>query len=166
MEADSRELLENEWYLVRHSGETPEIALHSALYFLTRAKDGPQLELSGEQRLLLLEAAVERFREIILRDLDHNNSATSVYRGLQRSIVNFHRFRNFCRRQEVDEASIRLQAAAALRLFIAREVAEVGQGRAPLINCSHRQLREFASALELDETELPEVLISLCPTAE
>lgn len=166
MEPDIRELLENEWYLVRHSGETPEIALHSALYFLTRAKDGPHLTLSGDQQQWLLEAAVERFREIILRDLDHHNSATSAYRGPQRSIVNYHRFRNFCRRQQIGEGLLRQQAAAALRAFMARELAEVGRGRDTLINCSYRQLRDFACALDLDPADLPEAITSLCPTAE
>jgi len=166
MDLDIRELLENEWYLVRHSGETPEIALHSALYFLTRAKDGPQLELSGEQHRWLLEAAVERFREIILRDLDHDNSTTSAYRGPQRSIVNYDRFRNFCRRQTVDEEPLRLQAAAALQSFLARELAEAGRGRATLIDCSQRQLLDFAHALKLDAASIPAAIATLCPTVE
>lgn len=166
MNPESREVLENEWYLVRFSGETPEIALHSAIYFLTRAKDGPHLELSGEQRRWLQAAAEERFAEIILRDLLHDNSKTSAYRGPLRSIINYNRFLAFCSRQELDATSIRLRTATALRTFLDQEVAEVGPQRPSLINCSYRQLIDFAAILEIDARDLPASLATLCATTE
>lgn len=166
MEADLREILENEWYVVRHSGETPEIALHSAFYFLTRAKDGPQLTLSDEQRQWLLAAAVERFGEIIVRDLAHDNSGTSGYRGPRRSIVNFARFLTFCQRQDVDPGPTRAKVAAALRAFLLRELAEVASGRTTLINCNYQQLAAFADELHLTSEEMPAAIANLCPTGE
>lgn len=166
MNPDWREALENEWYLVRYSGETPEIALHSAIYFLTRAKDGPRLDLSSEQRRWLQAAAVERFSEIILRDLLHENSNTSAYRGPLRSIINYNRFLAFCSRQELDAIPIRLRTATALRAFLDREVAEAGPQRPTLINCSYLQLTDFAAALEIDARELPAAIATLCATTE
>jgi hypothetical protein len=166
MNPDCREVLENEWYLVRYSGETPEIALHSAIYFLTRAKDGPHLDLSDEQRRWLQAAAEERFAEIILRDLLHENSTTSAYRGPLRSIINYNRFLAFCGRQELDASAIRLRTAASLRTFLEREVAEVGPQRPSLINCSYRQLADFAAILEIDTRELPASIAALCATIE
>ncbi len=166
MNPELREVLENEWYLVRYSGETPEIALHSAIYFLTRAKDGPRLDLSSEQRRWLLAAAEVRYSEIILRDLFHDNSKSSAYRGPLRSIVNYNRYLTFCSRQELDATSIRQRTAAALRAFLDREVAEVGPGRPSLINCSYRQLTEFAAALEIEAEELPVAIATLCVTSK
>ncbi len=145
------EILEDEWYLVRHSGETPEIALHSAIYYVTRAKDGPRATLSNEQIDMLRQAAVERFSEIVLRDLQHANSCTKAYRGIRRSIINFRRFCTFCERQSVDPDEVRRQAANALQAFLATELAEVNCGKQPsLINCSHRELQLFAEELNVD----------------
>lgn len=166
MNPELRELLENEWYLVRYSGETPEIALHSAIYYLTRAKDGPHLELSSEQYQWLQVAAAERFAEIILRDLIHENSTSSAYRGPLRSIINYNRYLTFCRRQGLDATAIRLRTATALRSFLDREVAEVGSPRPSLINCSYSQLLDFAALLKIDARELPAAIATLCSTNE
>lgn len=166
MNLELSEVLENEWYLVRYSGETPEIALHSAIYHLTRAKDGPHLDLSSEQHRWLQAAAAERFSEIILRDLLHDNSKTAVYRGPLRSIINYNRFLTFCSRQELDATPIRLTTAAALRVFLDRELAEVGPQRPSLINCSYRQLTDFAAILEIDARELPPAIATLCAATE
>lgn len=81
MHQSTDELLENEWYIVRNSGEIPEIAFNSALYFLTKAQDGPQMDLTAKQLAWLKDGAVERFREIILRDLQHTNIEKTLYRG-------------------------------------------------------------------------------------
>ena len=136
---------------MRHSGETPEIALHSALYYLTRAKDGPRATLNKEQFDMLREAAVERFLEIVLRDLQHANCCTKTYRGLRRSIINYRRFCTFCERQKMDPGGVRRQAADALQVFLTTEHAEVSSGKRPsIINCSHRELKVFAAELGVD----------------
>ena len=148
METDFLEIFENEWYLVRYSGETPEIAFHAAIYHLTEDREGPLTSLNQSQFDMLQDAAVERFSEIIVRDLLHKNSATSAYRGICRSIVNYHRFCNFCKRQQRDWPEVRATAAAALRSFLNTECAEVKKsGRPSLVNCTCNELRDFAIAL-------------------
>lgn len=157
---------ENEWYIVRHSGETPEIALHSALYYLTRAKDGPGLALTDLEVENLEQAAVERFREIILRDFDHDNADKPIYRGIERSIVNYRRYITFCERRNLDASSVRQLAARALVAFLEREIAEViGEGRrSSIINCQFERLRTFALDLGVDEeNHLLLNIASLCP---
>jgi len=149
MNSDLSAMLEDEWYLVRHSGETPEIALHSAIYYLTRAKDGPRLILDIHHKELLLQAAIDRFEEIILRDLLHVNCGTTIYRGIHRSIINYRRFRAFCRRQQIDPDRMNRQVASALDLFLTTELAELGRlTRSSFVNCTFAELQSFA--LELD----------------
>jgi hypothetical protein len=164
MVSSPAELFDNEWYIVRHSGETPEIALHSALYYLTRAKDGPHLVLAPEQLDALRQAAAQRYREIILRDLHHANAGTPIYRGVARSIVNYHRFCTFCRRQAVEGEAVRAAAGAALRVFLDREWAEVRAGRPTLINCGHAELALFAAELGLAADGPLAELAPFCPS--
>jgi hypothetical protein len=157
MDSSLAQLLEDEWYLVRHSGETPEIALHSALYFLTRAKDGPHAVLSSEQVDMLLGAATTRFAEIILRDLLHANHGKTMYRGINRSMINYKRFSTFCQRQKIDPECVRYQTAEALRDFLSLECEEVSRGkRATIVHCTYAELSEFARQLHVD-------LVAECP---
>jgi hypothetical protein len=100
MSQPRQELLENEWFVVRHSGEIPEIALHSALHYLTEDLNGPRLQLSIEELHSLQEAAATRYQEIILRDLCFENHKLTIYRGIQRAIFNWYRFVAFCERQD------------------------------------------------------------------
>jgi hypothetical protein len=159
-----REILDNEWFVVRHSGETPEIALHSALYYLTEDKDGPGLHLGDEQMRFLKQAAEERYREIILRDLTQSNRELSIYRGVKRAIVNYHRFQSFCRRQQVDGSNVIPEIAVALLLFLATEVVCVTKGRRDSsINCSFLELNTFAVHVGLVRDMLPHELSTLCP---
>lgn len=159
MDGKLAEIIENEWYLVRHSGETPEIALHSALYFLTRAKDGPRVTLGQEHFHMLQKAAIERFSEIILRDLQHANAGTKIYRGLGRSIINYRRFSTFCLRQKVDPGEICRQARKALEVFLTTEMTVVRSGERPsIINCSLSELHSFSEELGLNLTgKFPEI---------
>ncbi len=153
MSSDLPAVLEDEWYLVRHSGETPEIALHAAIYYLTRAKDGPRLRLTSHHEELLRQAAIDRFREIILRDLLHVNRGSTIYRGIHRSIINYRRFCVFCRRQQVDPSGMSRQVAAALDIFLTTELAEMGSLKRPsLVNCTFAQLQGFAAELGFDLT--------------
>lgn len=157
------ETLEDEWCLVRHSGETPEIALHSAIYFLTRAKDGPRVVLGKEYLDRLKAAAVERFSEIVLRDLQYANRGTSIYRGLGRSIVNYRRFCTFCERQKVDPSEVRKLAADALKKYLADELVAVKSGKQPtMINCSSRELKAYSEELGIDPDEGFAAIASFC----
>ena len=145
------EILENEWYLVRHSGETPEIALHASLYYLTRDKSGPQLTLRKGQRDKLCEAAIMRFSEIVIRDLQHENYGSQAYRGIGRSIINYRRFLVFCERQNINPDTVCKQAACALKSFLRTEVSEVHSSkRLTIINCNRRELSDFATELGVD----------------
>jgi hypothetical protein len=163
MNSSLREVLDNEWLLVRDSGETPEIALHSALYYLIEDPDGPGLHLNDEQTRFLKQAAAERYREIILRDLQQSNRELSLYRGVKRSIINYHRFQSFCRRQQVDGGGFIPEIAAALLLFLATEAACATKGRREAsINCSFLELNAFAMQIGLVKDTLPHELDRLC----
>ncbi|PID74391.1 MAG: hypothetical protein CSA20_01490 [Deltaproteobacteria bacterium] len=155
---------ENEWYIVRYSGEIPEIAYHSSLYHLTTAEDGPRCRLSLEQLAALKEAAVERYREIILRDMLHDNYGTPQYRGVRRSIANYDRFCCFCRRQNLDIEKLRNEAADCFVDFIARETRRViGDGMPTIINCSFPDLQCFADKLGLSLSQEQKQLRPYCP---
>jgi len=99
--------------MVRHSGEIPEIALHSALYFLTEDPDGPRLQLSVQEVETLQDAAICRYQEIIRRDLCFANRALPMYRGVRRAIFNWRRFVAFCQRQ--DAAALTLTRSGVAR---------------------------------------------------
>ena len=117
MSRPRQELLENEWFVVRHSGEIPEIALHSAFHYLTEDPNGPRLQLSVEELHSLQEAAAARYQEIILRDLCYENHKLTSYRGIQRAIFNWHRFVAFCERQDTICHTLHKPEIAACRLF-------------------------------------------------
>lgn len=158
------EHLDNEWFVVRHSGEIPEIALYTARHYLTEAEDGPRLHLSRDQWARLVDAARVRYEEIVLRDLQVDNRDTSIYRGLARSIANFRRFESFCRRHGLDMQDFCREVAAALQNFLAAEAAEVAKGgRKSCINCTFTELNDFACRIGLDKESLPVSLPRLCP---
>lgn len=158
------EYIANEWYVVRHSGELPEVALHSSLHYLTEAEDGPKLFLTENHLRELQEAALARYVEIILRDLRLENISTSMYRGVKRSIINYRRYQQFCKRQGLKvTAGFSGEVAKALHDFLVGETRDVEQGlRESVINCSFRELQCFALELGLLPETLPEGLASLC----
>ncbi|OEU56284.1 MAG: hypothetical protein BA862_05785 [Desulfobulbaceae bacterium S3730MH12] len=141
---------EDEWYIVRYSGEIPEIAFNSAIHYLSRAQDGPHLTLSEEQNHLLKKAALDRYHEIVIRDLLHENHQKPIYRGIKRSIDNYHRLRKFCFRQQLDPGETREEAARLLPLFLKTEVDEVKKYHRPsIINCTYSELQQFAEDLQV-----------------
>jgi len=83
--------LEDEVLFIEESGEMPEVAMHSSLYFLCSDPEGPGLELRQEDRIPLKIAVLTRYQTIILRDLQPANRKKSIYRGLQRSAINWQR---------------------------------------------------------------------------
>jgi len=141
---------DDEWYIVRYSGEIPEIAFNSAIYYFTRSKDGPQITLSEEQNHLLKKAALDRYHEIVIRDLLHENHQKPIYRGIKRSIDNYHRLRKFCSRQQLDPRETREEAARLLPLFLKTEVDEVKRYHRPsIINCTYSEMQQFADDLQV-----------------
>ncbi|MBC8207567.1 MAG: hypothetical protein H8E79_00135 [Desulfobulbaceae bacterium] len=158
---ERQEVLEDEWLVVRHSGEIPEIALHSALYYLTDDPEGPGLTLSTDELQFLREAATERFGEIILRDLNYDHVHLRIYRGLKRVVYNWSRFQAFCKRQEVDSGPLREQAAAELRRKLTLVQAEQ-EVESPFFNCTCAELSTLLKDLDLAELQLPSALVCLC----
>ena len=157
------EYIDNEWFVVRHSGEMPEVAYHSALYYLSKAEDGPKFSLGPDQRRQLCGAAEERFREIVLRDLQPENRGTTIYRGVKRSMVNYRRYLRFCHREGLEIAGFSGEVAAALLLFLVSEAVASAKGmRQSVINCSFQELNHFAVEIGLVTTMLPPEIAWLC----
>ncbi len=154
--------LEDEWYAVRYSGELPEVALHSAFYYLGEDESGPRLTLTREQCRRLIEAAAERFREIIMRDLLPANRSSPAYRGVRRAMINWHRYRQFCRRQRFDRPELRRQVAAQLLVLLAAHCADRKQGHDSGINCSFAELSVFLRQLNLSLSAVPPETALLC----
>jgi len=145
-EQERRSIVEDELFLLRDSGELPEIAYHSSLYYLTEDQDGPGLFLSESEQRLLQEAALERCQQIILRDLLLDNRDLGIYRGPRRSIFNWQRYCTFCQRidQRQDDA-FKERVAQALVRFIRQETADVEDGfRESSVNCTTEDLLAFA----------------------
>lgn len=155
MTTDRHEVFENEWLAVRDSGELPEIAYHSSIFYLTKDESGPHLVLSEKERHLLLEAAKRRYQDIILRDMLPENRGKPYYRGLKRSMENWQRVLLFEKRHGIEIASLQRAAAVALHSFLATEVEE-GVFPSPSVNCTLQELLSFAEELGLSRQELPD----------
>jgi len=161
---DVDELVDNEWYIVRYSGEIPEIAYNSSIYFLTRATAGPLITLSESHLDRLKQAAVDRYEEIILRDLLHENVGKSIYRGVVRSICNYNRFTQFCRRQNLSPGAIRIMAGQVLSEFLQIESQLLAsKNSTTVINCSFAELTSFAQALGTSFLSEYSLFEPLCP---
>lgn len=163
MESDREYILEEEWFLVRHSGEIPEVALHASFHYLAEDTEGPQLILSQEEKGLLQQAALARYEEIILRDLTPDNRDLSLFRGIRRANHNWYRYVRFCERIHSDLHAFQSQTIAALVKYLEVELGEVRAGlRAPSLNCTADALLTFALALGLAPASLPQGWQGLC----
>ncbi|MBM9537203.1 hypothetical protein [Desulfobulbus alkaliphilus] len=159
-------ILEEEYLLIRHSGEIPEVALHASLYYLCEDEEGPGFILSAEELQPLQDAVLERYREIILRDLDVENRDLSLFRGINRAMCNWRRFILFCDRIGVPYGEFQQEAGRALLTYFRREVADVrAGGRTSSVNCSVSSVQDFIDALDIDPRSLPVGWASLCEQA-
>lgn len=150
------EVLEDEWLIVRNSGEIPEITYHAALYYLGKDPLGPKLELSSGQKQYLKEAAVDRYQEIVLRDIQIENFSKTIYRGIRRTIYNWHRYEAFCARQELECRQFRKTVSAALLLFLEQGLDATDESLPKqFLNCSVKELQQFMEDLGKKE-QLPE----------
>lgn len=157
------DFLTDELLMVRHSGEIPEVALHSSLYFLGRDPEGPGLKLDSRQIRALQAMVIERYREIIRRDLEPDNRDLGLYRGLARARVNWRRLLGFCRREGWASEVCRAETAALLLAFLGNEAAEVYSGaRTSAVNCDPEELGDFARELGLAPADLPSGWAGLC----
>jgi len=155
--------LADELLIVRHSGEIPEVALHGSLHFLTVAEEGPGLTLAEGEILALKGMVVERYREIICRDLTPANRDKAMYRGLARAACNWRRLEKFCRRESFPLAELQCSVGRELLAFLEVEVAEVAAGlRRSSLNCPVGEVLAFCKLVGLDHTELPEGWEGVC----
>lgn len=162
--SDRKALLEEELIIVRNSGEIPEIALHSSLFFLTEDEEGPRLRLREDELQALYQAALARAREIVLRDLDPRNRDLRIYRGVARSLVNWQRLQKFCGRINRQCPGFREMVARELLAFLDNELREVRTGnRTSSVNCSAGDLEAFCRELSLEVSLLPADWAALCP---
>ncbi len=158
-------ILEEEIIILRDSGEIPEIAFHSTLHYLTEDTGGPAMALTGEELELLQDAALSRYREIVLRDLNPENRDMGIYRGVRRSIYNWQRMQDFCKRIGRNCSFFKKTAGPALVRFLEQELADVRSGRrSSSVNCSAEQLLGFAALLDVDPDSLPGDWQKLCPS--
>lgn len=163
METGMNDLLENEWYHVRYSGEIPEIALHSSLYHLTEDSEGPQIELDDRQVGFLLDAVKERYLEIILRDITPENREKPIYRGVLRAISNYRRFKRFCQRHGMRVEDIHDRVVDQLTLFLRNEITEACERKGGnSLNCTHDDLISFFVELGVPVDYFGDQLKPLC----
>ncbi len=162
---ETESLLAEELLIVRHSGEIPEIAFHSSLYYLCEDPVGPHLTLTENELDLLRQQVVARYREILLRDLSPENRDARIYRGLKRCIFNWERLGKFCTRQEMTVEDMRQEIAEALRCFLQQETEEVRSGfRQSCLNCTREELEGFAREIGVLPEQMPEgVELLFCP---
>jgi len=161
---DLLDMIAEEAFAIHHSGEMPEVALHTALYYLQEDPEGPRLELAPEDRQPLIDAVEKRYQRIVMRDLNPRYRDRSIYRGLARAIANWHRWARFCERENRNMAVHRQDVAAALLAFLAIETADVAAGRRPSsVNCSATELAAFIEALGLVPSRLPDGWQGVCP---
>jgi hypothetical protein len=155
-------LLDDEVLLIRHSGEIPEVAMHGSIYYLTQDPQGPGISLTDDELTMLKEAVIERYREIIMRDLNPANRDEPLYRGLARCIANWQRLQLFCSREGFDPRQIRTETAAALQLFIRHELRDVATGiRSSCVNCTYAEMQLLFEGLGLHPADLPDACSSL-----
>ena len=162
---DKKVRIEEETFIVRHAGEIPEVAYHGSLYYLTEDPAGPGIGFDPDDAKPLRLAVVERYREIVLRDLEPENRDRSLYRGLARCIVNWQRLIKFCAREKMDFQVIQNETATALQEFLMNEVDDVVNGnRSSCINCSAEEIETLVNSLGLSAADLPGGWQELCPT--
>jgi len=156
--------LEDEVFIIEDAGgEMPEVAMHGSLYYLCSDPEGPGLSLENQDLLPLKKAVITRYQTIILRDLQPENRKKSIYRGVQRSAINWQRMKLFAEAENLDIEQVRRKVAAALVSFLEQEICSVTRnGESSCINCGRQTLHEFATELGLCNKELAGGWQDLC----
>jgi len=140
--------LQQEVDWIENSGEMPEVAFYEAFYYLTEEEEGPKLilTLSGIKRLE--DAAINRFKTIILRDLKFANRRSSIFRGLKRAIINYNRLKKYLKRKNRIDPGLEKMTGRFLLEYIRRECEEISDRRHyRTINCTREELKQFADEL-------------------
>lgn len=161
--SERKALLEEELLLVRHSGEIPEVALHTSLHYLRDDADGPGLQLTVQEIQALEAGVIARYQEIILRDLNADNRKRSLFRGIRRANHNWYRFVRFSDKIGLSYKEFQDRAAKALLNYLQTTLTEcTNDNDIPAVNCLPEALLTFAIALGIDGSQLPENWPSLC----
>jgi len=156
------EIIADEILILRDSGEIPEVAMHGSIHYLCHDPEGSRITLGRKERDTLRRGAAGRFEEIILRDLNPANRNLPLYRGPRRTLYNWHRYRIFCEREEMEIGpEFHEMAARALCDLLACEMIECPEGQSA-INCTEKQLCELAACLGLSPGDLPAGWQDLC----
>ena len=167
MIGNREQILEDELLMVRQSGEIPSVAFHGALHYLGADPEGPGLVLTALERSALASQALQRYREILLRDLLPGNRDQPHYRGLARCAMNWERCCQFCWQEGLDVNPLRGEVAQALVFFMRHESDEVKSGlRSSSITCTAVTLGRLAEQLGLAEGDLPEGWEMLCSSRD
>jgi len=174
MSRPRQEVLEEEWLIVRHSGEIPEIALHSALYYLTDDPDGPRLQLSGEERESLQEAAATRYHEIMHRFVafckrqdrtDYTSTEPDKARRSLHGQILRHRsatteaLLHLVQKSRQSNGKTSTDAGRSLSIYGADDT---GPSLACSFNCTFHEFTLFARELGITEEQLPPDIHLFC----
>ena len=164
-ERSREEIIEEEAFLIERSGEIPEVALYSAIHYLTEDPEGPRLRLEAEELRLLHRAVMDRYLFIILRDLTPRNRDKSIYRGVERAIINWSRLRSFADKWGYGWEEELKKVRGAARAFLRQEIADVKSGsRRSCVNCTADELRRFLQELGVEDEEIWAEIEAICCT--
>lgn len=162
--SDTQSLIEEEEFLIQHSGEIPEVAFYNSLYYLQENPEGPKLSLTDKDLMVLKLAVIERYKKIILRDLTPENRDKRIYRGIKRSHINYTRLKNYAQREDLCISSLTEEIKEAFLAFLKRELEDCLEDPSKTsINCSYEELLEFSKELGLGKDELPSGIEAICP---
>ncbi len=146
---NSREnYLQQEVDWIENSGEMPEVAFYEAFYYLTEKEEGPKLILTLSDIKHMEDAAINRFKTIILRDLKFANRRSSIFRGLKRAIINYNRLKNYQKKKNRSDSGIKKETGRFLKEYIRCECEDISNKRYyRTINCTREELEQFAHEL-------------------
>lgn len=140
--------LQQEVDWIENSGEMPEVAFYEALYYLAEEEEGPKLTLTASDIKHLEDAAINRFKTIILRDLKFANRRSSIFRGLKRAIINYNRLKKYQKKKNRIDPGLEKMIGRFLLEYIRRECEEISDRRHyRTINCTREELEQFADEL-------------------
>ena len=140
--------LQQEIDWIENSGEMPEVAFYEALYYLAEEEDGPKLTLTLSDIKHLEDAAINRFKTIILRDLKFANRRSSIFRGLKRAIINYDRLKKYQKKKNRIDSGLEKMTGRFLLEYIRRECEEISDRRHyRTINCTREELEQFTDEL-------------------
>ncbi|MBU2550956.1 MAG: hypothetical protein KKB20_21275, partial [Proteobacteria bacterium] len=129
-------------------GEIPEVALHESLNYL--ARNG--LDPGPEERRRLEAAVVERYQDIIRRDLNPNHRGLGLFRGPQRARINLKRLSAFARNHGFPLDQFIEETGDMFLRYLQLERRDVEAGRSyNTLGLTPEELPDFMIELGLDE---------------